>query len=172
MTRRELLARLRYEFDQSMAAGPVALIGWLALCSLLLVGIAALGIALLGIAPEGGGRLDFFEAGWESLMRTLDPGTMGADTGWGFRVVMLLVTIGGILLVSSLIGVLTLGIDTRLNLLRRGRSTVIESNHTIILNWSPSIFDIVSELATAYAGRRRPRIVIMADKDKDEMEVV
>ena len=103
-------------------------------------------------------------------MRTLDSGTMGGDAGWGFRLVMLVVTLGGIFVVSALIGVLSAGIDGKLDELRKGRSRVLESDHTIILNWSPSIFDIISELVVANASRKRPRIVIMADKDKVEME--
>ena len=95
---------------------------------------------------------------------------MGGDTGWGFRVVMLVVTLGGIFVVSALIGVLSAGIDSKLDELRKGRSRVLESDHTIILNWSPSIFDIISELVVANASRKRPRIVIMANKDKVEME--
>ena len=170
MTRRELLARLRYEFDKSMAAGTVALIGWLALGSLVLIAVAAAVVALLHIGPEGSEPLDFFEAVWASLMRTLDPGTMGTDTGWAFRVVMLMVTIGGIFVVSTLIGVLSSGIEGRLEQLRRGRSKVLETDHTVILNWSPSIFDIIADLVVANAPRRKPRIVIMAPRDKIEME--
>src|SRR5687767_4423159 len=163
-------ARLRYEFDKSMSAGPIALIGWLAVVSTVLIGLAAAIVALLSIAPEGGRPLDFFEAMWASLMRTLDAGTMGADTGWGFRLVMLGVTIGGIFVVSTLIGILSSGIEGKLDQLRKGRSKVLERGHTIILNWSPSIFDILSELAVANQSRRRPRVVIMAEKDKVEME--
>jgi ion channel POLLUX/CASTOR len=163
-------ARLRYEFDKSMSAGPIALIGWLAVVSTGLIGVAAAVIALLSIAPEGGRPLDFFEAMWASLMRTLDAGTMGADTGWGFRVVMLGVTIGGIFVVSTLIGILSSGIEGKLDQLRKGRSKVLERGHTIILNWSPSVFDILSELSVANQSRRRPRVVIMAEKDKVEME--
>ena len=162
--------RLRYEFDKSMAAGPIALIGWLALISLAVIIIAAAVIALLHIAPEGGDPLGFGEAMWESLMRTLDSGTMGGDAGWSFRVVMLVVTLGGIFVVSALIGVLSSGIEGKLDELRKGRSDVLEHNHTIILNWSASVFDIVSELVIANESRRRPRIVIMANKDKVEME--
>jgi hypothetical protein len=103
-------------------------------------------------------------------MRTLDAGTMGGDTGWPFRIVMLLVTLGGIFIVSALIGVLSAGVDSKLDELRKGRSKVLETDHTIILNWSPSIFDIISELVIANASRKRPRIVIMANKDKVEME--
>jgi voltage-gated potassium channel Kch len=162
--------RLRYEFDKSMSAGTIALIGWLAVISTVLIGIAAAILALLNIAPEGAASLDFFEAMWASLMRTLDAGTMGADTGWSFRIVMLGVTIAGIFVVSTLIGVLSSGIEGKLDQLRKGRSKVLESGHTIILNWSASIFDIVSELAIANQSRRRPRVVIMADRDKVEME--
>jgi voltage-gated potassium channel Kch len=83
---------------------------------------------------------------------------------------MLVVTLGGIFVVSALIGVLSAGVDSKLDELRKGRSRVLESDHTVILNWSPSIFDIISELVVANASRKRPRIVIMAHKDKVEME--
>src|SRR3954468_24507298 len=97
---------LRYQFDKSMAAGPIALIGWLALISLGVIIVASAVIALLHIAPDGSDPLGLGEAMWESLMRRLDSGTMGGDVGWGFRVVMLMVTLGGIFVVSALIGVL------------------------------------------------------------------
>jgi len=168
--RASLGARLRYGFDKTMAAGPIALIGWLAVVSLLIVAVAGAFLALTGIAPEGGSPLDFLEAFWEALMRTLDAGTMGADAGWAFRLVMLAVTLGGIFIVSALIGVLSAGVDNKLDELRKGRSRVLENDHTIILNWSPSIFDVISELVVANASRKRPRIVIMAGKDKVEME--
>ena len=168
--RGDLGARLRYEFDKSMSAGPIALIGWLALGSLLIIIVAAVVIALFGIAPEGGAALSFPEAFWASLMRTLDAGTMGADAGWGFRIIMLLVTIGGIFIVSTLIGILASGIEGKLADLRKGRSRVLEADHTVILNWSASIFDVLSELVIANQSRKSPRIVIMASRDKVEME--
>lgn len=165
-----LAERLRYMFDKSMAAGPIALIGWLALISLVIIAVAGLILAVTGIAPPDSEPLGFVEGAWASLMRTLDAGTMGGDAGWGFRGIMLLVTLGGIFVVSALIGVLSSGIEGKLDELRKGRSRVLESGHTIIYNWSPSIFDIVSELAIANASERRPRVVIMADRDKVEME--
>ena len=168
--RNSLGARLRYEFDKSMSAGPIALIGWLAIMSVLVIAVAAAIITLLRIAPEGGETLNFIEAMWASLMRTLDSGTMGGDAGWGFRIVMLAVTIGGIFIVSTLIGVLSSGIEGKLDELRKGRSQVLESDHTIILNWSPSIFDIIGELVVANKSRRKPRIVVMSTRDKVEME--
>jgi voltage-gated potassium channel Kch len=162
--------RLRYAFDKSMSAGPIALIGWLAVLSIVVIAVAGLVLAVTGITPDGGERMGFVEAMWASLMRTLDAGTMGGDAGWGFRAVMLLVTIAGIFVVSTLIGILSSGIEGKLDELRKGRSKVLESDHTIILNWSPSIFDIISELSIANISRKKPRVVIMANKDKVEME--
>ena len=170
MAKTGLGARLRYAFDKSMAAGTIALIGWLAVVSLVIIVVAAAFLAATGIAPQDGGPLSFLEGFWASLMRTLDSGTMGGDAGWGFRIVMLLVTLAGIFVVSALIGVLSTGLEGRLEQLRKGRSIVLEKDNTIILNWSASIFDVVSELAVANESRHRPRIVIMSDRDKVEME--
>lgn len=166
----ETRARLRYEFDKTMAAGPIALIGWLGIVSLLIITAAGAIVALFGIAPEGESGMSFIEGFWASLMRTLDSGTMGGDTGWGFRIIMLLVTLAGIFVVSALIGVLSTGLDSKLDELRKGRSKVLEKDHTVIYNWSASIFDVISELIIANESRTRPRIVIMADMDKVEME--
>jgi voltage-gated potassium channel Kch len=170
MTKPGLGARLRYAFDKSMAKGTVALIGWLGLVSLVIIAIAGLFLAITNIAPAGEEPMGFVEGTWASLMRTLDSGTMGGDAGWGFRLVMLTVTLAGIFVVSALIGVLSSGLESRLDQLRKGRSLVLERDHTIIFNWSPSIFDVIAELVIANESRRRPRIVVMSDKDKVEME--
>jgi voltage-gated potassium channel Kch len=54
--------------------------------------------------------------------------------------------------------------------LRKGRSFVVEENHTLILGWSSRIFLIISELVIANENQTKPRIVILAGKDKVEME--
>ncbi|MEQ7156493.1 CASTOR/POLLUX-related putative ion channel [Brevundimonas aurifodinae] len=160
--------KLRYEFDKSMAAGPIALVGWLSLVTVFVILLAASVLALTRLGPDGG--FNFFEAAWQSLMRTMDAGTMGGDAGWPFRLLTLFVTLMGILVFSALISIISAGLDSALEALRKGRSRVLETDHTVILNWSPSIFDIVSELVVANESRRKPRIVIMANRDKVEME--
>jgi len=172
LTRRSVTLgdHLRYNFDKSMAAGPIALIGWLALVSLAVIVLTALILVLVGIGPAPGENLSFMEAAWQSLMRTLDAGTMGGDQGWSFRLVMFLVTLAGVFIVSALIGVLTSGLESKMDELRKGRSFVIEKNHVLILGWSSSIFTIISELVVANSNQRKPRIVVLADKDKVEME--
>jgi voltage-gated potassium channel Kch len=162
--------RFGYWFDNMMAKGTPAMILLLALASIFLILVAGFILFLFGIHPAEEARLGFGEAIWASLMRTLDPGTMGGDTGQGFRFVMLAVTVGGVFIVSTLIGVLNSGLETQLERLRKGRSRVLENGHTLILGWSPQVFTILSELMTANENQDNARIVILANQDKVEME--
>lgn len=171
--RSEVGDRLRYWFDNSMSRGTPALIAWLSAATLVLIvvfSLLTLGLGLRdGDTSTGEG---FFAELFQSLLHALDPGTVAGDTGrsWQFIVTMLVLTIGGLFIVSALIGVIAAGIDTKLAELRRGRSIVLESDHTVILGWSDSIFTIVRELTLANESRRRPVVVVLADRDKVEME--
>jgi len=162
--------RVRYAFDNYMARGTGALISGLGMVSLVIIIVMAAVISLFKIAPGDGEPVGFIEAAWLSLMRTLDAGTMGGDEGWGFRLVMFLVTLGGVFVISALIGVLTSGLEGRLEELRKGRSRVIEQNHTIILGWSEQIFTVISELVAANENQAKSCIVVMGERDKVEME--
>lgn len=163
--------RFQYWFDNYMSRGTIALISGLAVLSLIIIFIAAAVIRVGSIGMDGESAPSFGEAAWMSLMRTLDAGTMGGDTGIGFRVVMLLVTLGGIFIVSTLIGILSNGLEERIEQLRKGRSLVLENDHTLILGWTPQIFTIISELVLANESRNSgATIVILAEQDKVEME--
>lgn len=159
--------KLRYAFDNIMSKGTAALIGWLALISVLLILIISLFAWLTNSAPDK----SFIDLVWMGLMRTLDAGTMGGDEGSVvFLLSMFAITLGGIFIISMLIGLLTTGIEAKIDTLRKGRSKVLEKNHTVILGWSDRVFTIISELIEANANQRRPCIVIMGNKDKVEME--
>jgi ion channel POLLUX/CASTOR len=164
--------RFRYAFDKSLSGGTMSLVGWLGLISLLIVVTATLVLLLGGIAPTGQEEegFSFAEALWQSVMRAIDPGTLAGDNGWSYRILMFLVTLGGIFVVSLLISILSNGLQTKLEEFRKGRSFVVEENHTLILGWSSRIFLIISELVIANENQKKPRIVILADKDKVEME--
>jgi voltage-gated potassium channel Kch len=170
MEKPTLKQRFRYWFDNLMSKGTPAMIVLLALASFVLIFVAGFILFVFSIHPAEESNLGFWEAVWASLMRTLDPGTMGSDTGPGFRFVMLAVTIGGIFIVSALIGVLNSGLEAQLERLRKGHSRVLENDHTLILGWSPQVFTIISELMIANENQRDARIVVLADKDKVEME--
>ncbi len=160
--------RLRYKFDNTFSKGPRALIGWLFLLSVLLIALMSLFIFVTGIDPDNRG---FFEIMWASLTRTLNPGAMGRDAGsWGFLFSMLTVTIIGIFIVSILIGLLTKALEGKLLELRKGRTFVAETGHTVILGWSSQLNSILSELVHANANLAHATIAILANVDKVEME--
>jgi len=83
---------------------------------------------------------------------------------------MLFVTMGGIFVVSAFIGILTSGLESKLEELRKGRSFVVEKDHTLILGWSSQVFTILSELVIANESRKDAVVVILSETDKVEME--
>ncbi len=162
--------KLRYYFDNTLSRGTSSIIMWLAVLSLLIIIVFGLVYTFSGLNMAGEEGMGFFESMWQTLLRSVDPGTMAGDTGWVFRIIGLLITIGGIFILSTLIGVLTTSLDEKLEKLRKGRSLVIEENHTLILGWSPKVIHIISELIIANENQKKPRIVILAEEDKVEME--
>lgn len=164
--------KFQYNFENTIAQGPKGVIKWLAIISLISVAILGLVILIFGItsSPEGGEPLGFFEGAWQSLMATLDSGTMGGDEGWSFRSVRFIATLIGIFLISILIGTISSGIDEKIESLKRGRSKVLETNHTLILGWSEKIFSIISEIIIANENQHKPSIVVLSEKDKVEAE--
>jgi len=170
MTKPPLRERLRYRFDNWMSRGPVALMLLLGAATVVFVVVLAVVVYVVHAYPDDAESADFLEIVWGNFMRAIDAGTLGGDVGWGFRGLMLVVTIGGLLIVASLIGIVSGAFDSKVDQLRKGRSRVLEADHTLILGWSPKVFTIISELVVANESRRRSAIVIVADRDKVEME--
>lgn len=198
--------RLRYHFDNSLSGGTTSLIAWLAVITLALVLTATIVLVLTKWQPAGGEPeetaqveeiqkdseetaektelpkaaekkgFSFIEGFWQSLMRSLDAGTVAGDPaedngdGWAFRLWGLIVTFGGIFIVATLISIISSGLEAKLEDLRKGHSLVVEKGHTLILGWSPRIFLILRELIEANKNAHKPRIVILANKDKLLME--
>lgn len=179
MAKATLRQKLKYKFDNSMSKGPSALIGWLALVTLLmiLIGTAIIvGFSIFPIVTATDGTstepapMSFFETLWQTLMRSMDAGTVAGDTGWPYRILMLTITLGGIFIVSTLVGVLSNVINEKLEELRKGRSFVVESGHQLILGWNSKVFTIINELVIANKNQKRPRIVVLATEEKTVME--
>ncbi|HEV7921451.1 MAG TPA: potassium transporter TrkA [Thermoanaerobaculia bacterium] len=156
-----------------MSRGTPALIAWLAVLTVAFLGVASVLLVALGDVPkgEGGASLSFPELMWHNLMRTLDAGTMGGDSGpAAYLIVMLLVTLGGVFIVGTLIGLISNGVGNQIEELRKGRSMVAETDHVVILGWNDRIFSIVGELVLGNEHRKRNVIVVMADRDKVSMD--
>jgi len=164
-----LKQRFQYWFDNYMSRGSGAMLTGLFVLSALIIFIAAALVKLTNTAPNGE---SFLEVAWMSLLRTLDSGTMGGDAGDPFFLfMMLVVTFGGVFVVSALIGIINNGIEDKMDDLRKGRSAVLENEHTLILGWNTQIFTVISELILANESRKSGAvIVVLADQDKVEME--
>ena len=164
------VARLRYRFDTVMSRGTGIVILWLAGITFGLVFVAALVLTIFGIGINEDKTPSLLERFWQSLLRILDPGTFSGDAGWPLRITMLLVTLLGVLIGGSLIGLIVAAVDSKVEQLRRGRSVVAERGHTLILGWSPRVFTLISEIVEANVNQRRGRIVVLAAEEKPVME--
>jgi Castor and Pollux protein voltage-gated ion channel component len=163
--------RLRYRFDTQLSRGPIAVITWLAVVTLVIVLVAAAVLTIFKISGVGGeNHNDLAQSFWQSLLRVLDTGTIANDTAWPARLVGLIVTLAGIIIAGSLIGLIANGVDLRIEELRKGRSLVVETDHTLILGWSARVPAIVRELVIANESESHAAVVVLAERDKNEME--
>ena len=115
------------------------------------------------ITPEGEEPVGFFEGFWRALANF---GLANDSVGWPYRLLMSAVVLGNLFIKCAVFALVWVAAENWIQGLRKGRSKVIASDHTVILNWSPTIFDLISELLVANASHRRPCIAILADKDK------
>ncbi|MCU1351078.1 MAG: TrkA-N domain protein [Acidimicrobiales bacterium] len=162
---------LRYKFDLALSRGPLVVIGYLGLVMLTVILLATVIVFTLRVSGVNGqNHLSFAEAFWQSVLRVLDSGTFAGDTGWGARIVSLVVTLAGIFLAGSLIGLIANAVDQKISDLRKGRSAVLESGHTLVLGWSPRLPVILSELVIANENHKKQALVVLAQAPKDEME--
>ncbi|MBP11415.1 MAG: hypothetical protein CL397_13490, partial [Acidiferrobacteraceae bacterium] len=150
---------LRYWFDNTLAKGPTALLIWLGLAiSIVIIAISIL-VQVTGIAAED----SLIEQSWVYLMTMF--GVIDADISghWAFRFASLVVILSGIFVMSAFIGILTTGIDNKLNELKKGRSRVIESDHVVILGWTEEVFTLIGELLEANSNKPSACIAILAN---------
>jgi hypothetical protein len=159
--------RARYWFDSTLARGAAALVGWMALLCLAVV--VPTSAVLVWTDPDAPPSLtDRLAEVWRLTGETL---RLGGATGTPLRALMsVLLALVTLLYVSTLVGLITTALTERLTSLRRGRSTVLEQGHAVVLGWSEQVFTVVSELVTANANQRGAAVVVLADRDKTVME--
>jgi voltage-gated potassium channel Kch len=160
--------RFKYWFDGIMARGTGALLGVLALATAVVILIDAAVIIFLTGTP-GDEHQPAIEVIWNNLVQTLGADAI-ATPNWGFRIAMIVVAFVGVFVVANLIGIVSGAFDAKVAELRKGRSTVLASGHTVILGWNSKMATIIESLCEANASSRGAVIVILAERDKVEME--
>lgn len=166
--------RLRYRFDNFMSRGGSSI--FLSLVVVFVVSFIALilmrGLIYL-IYPEGGERIGgFFNHVYVIFLELTDPGNMNQEIGSDpvYKIPGVLAGLVGIVILSMLIAFITTALDQKLTQLKKGHSKVIEEDHTIILGWSNRVVEIVRELVIANESEDDGCVVILAEKDKEEMD--
>ncbi|MFD4370429.1 NAD-binding lipoprotein [Streptomyces sp. NPDC058486] len=159
--------RARYWVDRTVVRGAAALTAWLALACLTLVAPAsALLVWTDSKAPD---TLQGKAATvWRTVGQTL---RLGGEVGPPLRIALsVFLALVSLLYVSTLVGIVTTAITDRLAELERGQTTVVERGHTVVLGWSDQTPTVVAELLAAHAQHGRGAVVVLADRDKTEME--
>ncbi len=165
-------ARLRYAFDNFMSKGGLSVFMALMLLFLgAIVLMAAFRFVANLIAPQEA-TSNIFTQWWLAFLQIADGGSISEDSGSNAlnRVVGIVSLFLGMVLFSSLVAFITSQFEAKLSELRKGRSQVTESGHSLILGSGDRVLEIVRELIVANESERRPAIVVLSEKEKDEMD--
>ena len=92
------------------------------------------------------------------------------DSNWVAKITSILGVLVGLVLFSSMVAFITSVFTAKLDELRRGRSLVLENDHTLILGFGDRILEVIRELIEANESEPDAAIVILADNDKEEMD--
>ncbi|WP_246047153.1 CASTOR/POLLUX-related putative ion channel [Leptospira ognonensis] len=167
-----LKQRIRYAVDNFMARGGFSI--FLALLSLFAAAFLFMSILRYGASvffPEETvqGTTDQL---WRVFLQISDAGAVAEDGDSSIinKVIGILTVFAGLVLFSSLVAFITSQFEQRIEALRKGKSTVIESNHTLILGFRERIVEIARELIIANESERDAAIVVLAEEDKETMD--
>ena len=164
--------RLRYSIDNFMSRGSSSI--FLALLGLFLVGFLIMvfvrGVANAFVPDET--LSSWAEIPWRVYVAVMEGSAAetDGDSNWAAKLTSILAVMVGLILFSSMVAFITSVFEAKLDELRRGRSLVLESDHTLILGFGDRILEVIRELIEANESEPDASIVILAENDKEEMD--
>ncbi|KAL0903741.1 hypothetical protein M5K25_028139 [Dendrobium thyrsiflorum] len=156
--------QLAYKVDVFLSVYPFSKPLTLLLATLLLLCLG--GLALFGVTDG-----PLADCMWLSWTYVADSGNHANSVGTGPKLVSVSITFGGMLIFAMMLGLVSDAISAKFDSLRKGRSEVIEKNHTLILGWSDKLGSLLNQLAIANENLGGGIVVVMAERDKEEMEL-
>ena len=121
----------------------------------------------LGAPLSAGRRLDgSVEVEGLSPSGPVGPGT--ADHGKRF--VAMIIAVTGIILFAAVMGTVYDMISIYLDNLKKGKSTVVENEHTLILGWTDKTVPLIREICLANESEAGGIIVVLGIGEKEELE--
>ncbi|CAI5965844.1 unnamed protein product [Closterium sp. NIES-64] len=143
--------------------------GKLLLLSVLWVALMLLGAgAFIAAAKATNEDVPFGEAVWVSWTMLSDPGQQGAQDSIWKRVLSVVLTIKGLLLLALLVGLATDGVAKQVDDLNKGKGPVMERGHVLVVGWTPRTIPLVQQLVGADGSRAV--VVLAGGKGKEEMD--
>ncbi|CAM6111188.1 unnamed protein product [Calypogeia fissa] len=159
-----LSKRLAYRIDVLFSSiaffKPLALL----VATILLIGIG--GIALFGVSGE-----NLWDAFWRAWTYVADAGNHADSSGTGPRIVSICISFGGMLIFALMLGLVSDAISEKVDSLRKGKSEVIERNHTLVLGWSDKLGSLLKQLSIANQSLGGGVVVVLAELEKEKMEL-
>ncbi|KAH9726864.1 putative ion channel CASTOR [Citrus sinensis] len=159
-----LSKQLAYRVDVFFSVHPYAKPLALLVATLLLICLG--GLALFGVTDD-----NLADCLWLSWTFVADSGNHANSEGIGPRLVSVSISFGGMLIFAMMLGLVSDSISEKFDSLRKGRSEVVEQNHTLILGWSDKLGSLLNQLAIANESLGGGIVVVMAERDKEEMEL-
>ncbi|GLT61671.1 hypothetical protein SLA2020_343600 [Shorea laevis] len=159
-----LKKRIAYMVDVCFSVYPYAKLLALLFATIFLIGFG--GLALYAVSDSS-----LAEALWLSWTFVADSGNHADRAGTGARIVSISVSSGGMLIFAMMLGLITDAISEKVDSLRKGKSEVIEKNHILILGWSDILGSLLKQLAIANQSEGGGVVVVLAERDKQEMEM-
>ncbi|GAA0161818.1 ion channel [Lithospermum erythrorhizon] len=159
-----LKKRIAYVVDVCFSVYPYAKLLALLYATLFLIAFG--GLALYAVSDG-----TFAEALWRSWTFVADSGNHADTVGTGPRIVSVSISSGGMLIFAMMLGLVSDAISEKVDSLRKGKSEVIESNHILILGWSDKLGSLLKQLAIANKSIGGGVVVVLAERDKEEMEL-
>ncbi|XP_011028334.1 PREDICTED: ion channel DMI1 [Populus euphratica] len=159
-----LKKRIAYMVDVCFSVYPYAKLLALLVATIFLIGFG--GLALYAVSDGS-----LAEALWLSWTFVADSGNHADRVGTGPRIVSVSISSGGMLIFCMMLGLVSDAISEKVDSLRKGKSEVIEKNHILILGWSDKLGSLLKQLAIANKSVGGGVIVVLAERDKEEMEM-
>ncbi|CAK4086153.1 unnamed protein product [Aphanomyces euteiches] len=107
---------------------------------------------------------------WECWLFISDPGAQGEQVEWNKRIFAFFVSVIGMMYFFVIIGFVVDSIRDKMEDLKKGRSNVIEKNHSLLLGWSDKSVALIKQLCLANESEGGGIIVILADMEKEHIE--
>lgn len=158
-----LKKRIAYTVDVCFSVYPYAKLLALLFATIFLIAFG--GLALYAVNTNS-----FAEALWLSWTFVADSGNHAETEGIGPRIVSVSISSGGMLIFAMMLGLVSDAISEKVDSLRKGKSEVIEKNHILILGWSDKLGSLLKQLAIANKSVGGGVVVVLAERDKEEME--